>query len=214
MSINFYIYPLWFLMKILFWHYFKHSDNKQLPGYRTHLGRARAWLRLALMQKKLADYVKVLIDHREDLLLDFYEPDALMMSEEAIVIMGLLVGLNVIDCNLCVKVGNCNPTDIPMIVCFNFASSTLYCTIILFKGKKTWFKTEFNKSIFAIFCILYLQGEDLDSQQGVIDFSLYLRCSNQPGETLSEDTDLDNMSTVLDQKNYIEELNRHLKYGQ
>jgi RUN and FYVE domain-containing protein 1 len=68
------------------------------------MGRARAWLRLALMQKKLADYVKELIDHREDMLSDYYEPEALMMSEEAIVIMGLLVGLNVIDCNLCVKV--------------------------------------------------------------------------------------------------------------
>ncbi|KAF4524041.1 hypothetical protein B566_EDAN016024 [Ephemera danica] len=62
--------------------------------YRTHMGRARAWLRLALMQKKLADYVKELIDHREDMLSDYYEPEALMMSEEAIVIMGLLVGLN------------------------------------------------------------------------------------------------------------------------
>jgi len=70
------------------------------------MGRARAWLRLALMQKKLADYVKVLIDHREGMMLDFYEPEALMMSEESVVIMGLLVGLNVIDCNLCLKVCN------------------------------------------------------------------------------------------------------------
>jgi hypothetical protein len=56
------------------------------------------------MQKKLADYLKILIDHKDDLLSEFFEPDALMMSDEAIVIMGLLVGLNVIDCNLCVKV--------------------------------------------------------------------------------------------------------------
>lgn len=69
------------------------------------MGRARAWLRLALMQKKLADYLKVLIDHRDDVLRDYFEPDALIMCDEAIVIMGLLVGLNVIDCNLCVKVG-------------------------------------------------------------------------------------------------------------
>lgn len=73
--------------------------------YRTAMGRARAWLRLALMQKKLADYLKVLIDHRDDVLRDYFEPDALIMCDEAIVIMGLLVGLNVIDCNLCVKVG-------------------------------------------------------------------------------------------------------------
>lgn len=72
--------------------------------FSTHMGRARAWLRLALMQKKLADYLKVLIDHKDEALIEYFEPDALMLSDEAIVIIGLLVGLNVIDCNLCVKV--------------------------------------------------------------------------------------------------------------
>lgn len=80
------------------------------------MGRARAWLRMALMQKKLADYLKVLIDHKEDILSEYFEPDALMMSEEAIVIMGLLVGLNVIDCNFCVKVS-------PPILCKLFVTN-------------------------------------------------------------------------------------------
>lgn len=56
------------------------------------------------MQKKLADYFKVLVDVREEVLLEFYEPFALMMSEEAVILSGLLVGLNVIDCNFCLKV--------------------------------------------------------------------------------------------------------------
>ncbi|KZC09431.1 Protein RUFY3 [Dufourea novaeangliae] len=133
------------------------SSIRDLPTVRTAMGRARAWLRMALMQKKLADYLKVLIDHKEDILSEYFEPDALMMSEEAIVIIGLLVGLNVIDCNFCVK------------------------------------------------------EEDLDCQQGVIDFSLYLRNSNHiPGESPDDEVENDNMTTVLDQKNYIEELNRHL----
>ncbi|XP_017759449.1 PREDICTED: RUN and FYVE domain-containing protein 2 isoform X2 [Eufriesea mexicana] len=133
------------------------SSIRDLPTVRTAMGRARAWLRMALMQKKLADYLKVLIDHKEDILSEYFEPDALMMSEEAIVIMGLLVGLNVIDCNFCVK------------------------------------------------------EEDLDCQQCVIDFSLYLRNSNHiPGESPDDELENDNMTTVLDQKNYIEELNRHL----
>lgn len=78
--------------------------------------------------------------------------------------MGILVGLNVIDCNLCVK------------------------------------------------------EEDLDSQQGVIDFSLYLRSSsrsNENDEEINQSLEANgqgNMIAVLDQKNYIEELNRHLKY--
>ncbi|KAJ1521925.1 hypothetical protein ONE63_002259 [Megalurothrips usitatus] len=140
------------------------SSVRDLPTVRTAMGRARAWLRLALMQKKLADYLKVLIDHKDDVLRDYFEPDALIMCDEAIVIMGLLVGLNVIDCNLCVK------------------------------------------------------EEDLDCPQGVIDFSLYLRSTHHcPGEQVVCSNDPDhpdekhsNMSAVLDQKNYIEELNRHL----
>lgn len=57
------------------------------------------------------------------------------------------------------------------------------------------------------------QEEDLDCQQGVIDFSLYLRSSHHmsTGDSPEDELDPDNMTTVLDQKNYIEELNRHLK---
>lgn len=147
------------------------ASVRDLPTVRTHMGRARAWLRIALMQKKLPDYLQALLENRDDALAEYYEPHALMMSEEVIVVLGILVGLNVIDCNLCVK------------------------------------------------------EEDLDSQQGVIDFSLYLRSSSlaSPDEEQQQQlaalahsqamaTGGGNMSTVLDQKNYIEELNRHLKY--
>lgn len=158
------------------------ASIRDLPTVKTHIGRARAWLRLALMQKKLSDYLQALVDNRDEALAEYYEPYALMMSDEIILIMGILVGLNVIDCNLCVK------------------------------------------------------EEDLDSQQGVIDFSLYLRSSTRTSpltETaVGEDGETavvanvggnncsnvsvaiegtENMTAVLDQKNYIEELNRHLK---
>ncbi|XP_069961754.1 RUN and FYVE domain-containing protein 2 isoform X5 [Bactrocera oleae] len=138
------------------------ASVRDLPTVRTHIGRARAWLRIALMQKKLADYLQALIEQRDDSLYEYYEPHALMMSDEIVVIMGILVGLNVIDCNLCVK------------------------------------------------------EEDLDSQQGVIDFSLYLRSSsrsNENDEEINQSLEANgqgNMIAVLDQKNYIEELNRHL----
>lgn len=48
---------------------FSSDDIKppMLVFHRTGLGRARAWLHLALMQKKVADYLKVLIN-RKDLL--------------------------------------------------------------------------------------------------------------------------------------------------
>jgi RUN and FYVE domain-containing protein 1 len=73
----------------------------------------------------------------------------------------------------------------------------------------------------ALLCVF--QEEDLESQQGVIDFSLYLR-NNKDGSlsdeaavsaslssTTSSNNGGTNMTAVLDQKNYIEELNRHLK---
>lgn len=34
---------------------------------------------------------------------ELYDPGALIMEEEGVVIVGMLVGLNVIDANLCVK---------------------------------------------------------------------------------------------------------------
>nr|XP_055033695.1 RUN and FYVE domain-containing protein 1 [Misgurnus anguillicaudatus] len=127
------------------------TSVRDMPGLKTGLGRARAWLHLALMQKKIADYLKVFINRR-DLLGEFYEPGSLIMEEEGAVIIGMLVGLNVIDANLCVK------------------------------------------------------GEDLDSQVCVIDFSLYLK-DPQATETKQDDA---KMTAILDQKHYIEELNRHL----
>ncbi|XP_053392924.1 RUN and FYVE domain-containing protein 2-like isoform X3 [Mercenaria mercenaria] len=131
---------------------------RDMPHLKTPLGKARAWLRLAAMQKSLSDYFKLLIEKREMVLTDFYEPGAFLMEDEGTVIAGLLVGLNVIDCNLGIK------------------------------------------------------DEDLDQPMGVIDFSWYLK------DTRLSDTDPDTdsaamqekMQTILDQKNYLEELNRHL----
>ncbi|XP_055971650.1 RUN and FYVE domain-containing protein 1 [Sorex fumeus] len=127
------------------------TSVRNLPELKTGLGRGRAWLYLALMQKKLADYLRILVDHRH-LLSEFYEPQALMMEEEGTVMVGLLVGLNVLDANLCLK------------------------------------------------------GEDLDSQVGVIDFSLYLKDL----QDLESGKEQERITDVLDQKNYVEELNRHL----
>ncbi|XP_041485704.1 RUN and FYVE domain-containing protein 2-like isoform X1 [Lytechinus variegatus] len=134
---------------------------RNLPGIKTSLGRGRAWLRLAMMQKKLADYFKALIESKH-LLSEWYEPTALVMEEEAMVIAGLLVGLNAIDCNFCLK------------------------------------------------------GDDLDSAPSVIDFSMYFKDGNyldKPMEASSGSPTVPtevNLATLLDQKNYLEEHNRHL----
>lgn len=129
---------------------------RDLSTVKTPAGRARAWVRLALMQKKLADYVKVLVDNK-DLLAEFYEPEALICSEEGVLLTGLLVSLNIVDCNLCLK------------------------------------------------------EEDLDGQEGVIDLSYYLRRKEDIGrDDIPEVVEEKDINTVIDQKNYIEEMNRNL----
>ncbi|XP_070545448.1 RUN and FYVE domain-containing protein 2-like isoform X2 [Ptychodera flava] len=132
---------------------------KNLPGIKTNLGRGRAFVRLALMQKKLADYFKALIE-RKDILGEYYESNALMVEEEASVIAGLLVGLNCIDCNL------------------------------------------------------FIKEDDLDNQIPVIDFSMYFKEGNyleKPnGSAGDPGASAPNITALLDQKNYVEELNRHL----
>ena len=62
------------------------------------------------MQKRLSDYMRSLVeqDGGASTLQDFYEPSALIRSEESALIVGLLVSLNVVDCNICVKVGGGN----------------------------------------------------------------------------------------------------------
>ena len=41
---------------------------------------------------------------QQDMLSEFYESSSLMRSDEANMILALLTSLNVVDCNLCVKV--------------------------------------------------------------------------------------------------------------
>jgi hypothetical protein len=77
-------------------------STKEMTNIRTSLGRVRAWLRLALMQKRLADYFKILVEQKQELN-DLYDSQAIMLSDESIIITGLLVGINVLDFNFCLK---------------------------------------------------------------------------------------------------------------
>lgn len=75
---------------------------RNMSAIRTGLGRLRAWLRLVVMQKKLADFTRELLDHR-DVIEEWYEEYAFMNTDDAAVISGMLVGLAVLDCNLDVR---------------------------------------------------------------------------------------------------------------
>ena len=130
------------------------KSARELPNARTSVGKCRAWFRLALMQKKLADYFQLLIEKRE-LLEDLYDQGAFLLSDEAIAIGGLFIGLNIIDCNdWCVK------------------------------------------------------DAVLDYQPSTIDLKYCFKHSfDSPEESGPEN---EKLKDVLDQKNYLEELNRHL----
>eukprot|EP00111_Clytia_hemisphaerica_P011946 TCONS_00035099-protein len=78
------------------------ANIRNLSDIKTSIGRTRAWMRLALMQKVLAEQMLVILEER-DLLLDWYERSAILVSDEGAVFAGLLVGLNVIDCNFDLK---------------------------------------------------------------------------------------------------------------
>lgn len=129
---------------------------RDMPHVRTTAGRVRTWIRMAFMQKRLADYFQALID-RKELLIEFYEEDAFLMSEGAVAIGGLLIGLNVIECNE-------------------------WCA----------------------------RDDRLDAQTNVIDLKHYLKGNGLLNESVEEDEVSDQTKELLDQKNYLEELNRKL----
>lgn len=54
---------------------------------KTAWGKGRAWLRISLMEKRLAEYFAY-VNHRENMKRSWYEPWALMRSEEASVGFG------------------------------------------------------------------------------------------------------------------------------
>ena len=97
------------------------ASVRDLPTVKTAVGRARVWLRLALMQKKLSDYFRLLVSEQQ-MLAEFYEPSSLIRSDEANLISALLTSLNVVDCNLCVKVRKLekNGTRNPVSFLFSF----------------------------------------------------------------------------------------------
>ncbi|KTF85243.1 hypothetical protein cypCar_00016322, partial [Cyprinus carpio] len=62
----------------------------------------RAWIRVALMEKRLSEYVATALrDTRTTR--RFYDDGAIMLREEATVLTGMLIGLSTIDFSFCLK---------------------------------------------------------------------------------------------------------------
>ena len=120
------------------------------------------------MGKSIAKDFQALVDNKE-LLVDWYEPESILFTEDAVVIAGLLQSLNALDYNLT------------------------------------------------------SEGSDFDIDSLVIDFSMFLKDGNylahpklsdpqMSPETKQSDTpDVNEFSVLLDQKAYLEELNKKLQ---
>jgi hypothetical protein len=188
-------------------------SSKEMTNIRTSLGRVRAWLRLALMQKRLADYFKILLEQKQELE-DLYEQEALLLSDESIIISGLLVGLNVLDFNFCLKE---TVLDHPV-------ESTIHYSLYLRERRLSSISSKNAHPPGAIQDPI----DELDDYSSLssISSSPVIRTSVQNDDTViitntndiisMDESNIDSsydqrISNILDQKSYVEELNRNLQ---
>ncbi|OXB84708.1 UNVERIFIED_CONTAM: hypothetical protein H355_001185, partial [Colinus virginianus] len=64
--------------------------------------KGRAWIRVALMEKHLSDYISTALRDFKTTR-RFYEDGAIVLGEEANMLAGMLLGLNAIDFSFCLK---------------------------------------------------------------------------------------------------------------
>lgn len=84
---------------------------RSLSNTKTADGKIKAWVRLAMIQKKLPEYFNQLLLNKDVLLKDIYHEHAFMLNDEAHVFIGLIIGVNVIDCNFFAKNANFDIMD-------------------------------------------------------------------------------------------------------
>uniref|UniRef100_A0A8C2Z6Z1 RUN domain-containing protein 3B n=1 Tax=Cyclopterus lumpus TaxID=8103 RepID=A0A8C2Z6Z1_CYCLU len=95
-----------------FWDYLKAACSKvphncirsieSMENVRSSKAKGRAWIRVALMEKRLSEYISSAL---KDLKITrrFYEDGAIMLGEEAGLLADTLIGLNTIDFSFCLK---------------------------------------------------------------------------------------------------------------
>ncbi|XP_034395291.1 RUN domain-containing protein 3A isoform X3 [Cyclopterus lumpus] len=95
-----------------FWEYIRLACSKvqnnciasieNIENISTSRAKGRAWIRVALMEKRLSEYVSTALrDTRTTR--RFYDDGAIMLREEAQVLTGMLIGLSAIDFSFCLK---------------------------------------------------------------------------------------------------------------
>ncbi|XP_048846866.1 RUN domain-containing protein 3A [Brienomyrus brachyistius] len=78
------------------------ASIENIENISTSRAKGRAWVRVALMEKRLSEYVATALrDTRTTR--RFYDDGAIMLREEATVLTGMLIGLSAIDFSFCLK---------------------------------------------------------------------------------------------------------------
>ncbi|XP_043959243.1 RUN domain-containing protein 3A isoform X2 [Gambusia affinis] len=73
-----------------------------MENINTSRAKGRAWMRVALMEKRLSEYIATALrDSRTTR--RFYSEGAIMLREEATVLTGMLIGVGAIDFSFCLK---------------------------------------------------------------------------------------------------------------
>ncbi|XP_076008190.1 RUN domain-containing protein 3A isoform X2 [Genypterus blacodes] len=78
------------------------SSIESMENISTSRAKGQAWMRVALMEKRLSEYIATALrDNRTTR--RFYVEGAIMLREEATVLTGMLIGLGAIDFSFCLK---------------------------------------------------------------------------------------------------------------
>ncbi|KAM4843770.1 RUN domain-containing protein 3A isoform 2-T2 [Thomomys bottae] len=78
------------------------SSIENMENISTARAKGRAWIRVALMEKRMSEYITTALrDTRTTR--RFYDSGAIMLREEATLLTGMLIGLSAIDFSFCLK---------------------------------------------------------------------------------------------------------------
>ncbi|XP_046689469.1 RUN domain-containing protein 3B isoform X1 [Silurus meridionalis] len=78
------------------------SSIEIMENVRSSRAKGRAWIRVALMEKRLSEYISAALRDFKTTR-RFYEEGAIVLGEEAGVLADTLIGLNAIDFSFCLK---------------------------------------------------------------------------------------------------------------
>ncbi|KAK7919621.1 hypothetical protein WMY93_010905 [Mugilogobius chulae] len=102
----------WFDSQRSFWDFIRSACSKvpnncissidNMENINTSRAKGRAWIRVALMEKRLSEYIATALKDTRTTR-KFYGEGAIMLREESSVLTGMLIGLGAIDFSFCLK---------------------------------------------------------------------------------------------------------------